>query len=168
VTRILFLDVDGVVNSTKTCVAFGGYPHDIRPQDLPMFDTAAIALLQRLCDSAGIQVVLSSAWRLSHDFKAVGEAFGLPIIDRTPALPGPRGEEIAFWLHQHPEVTQYAILDDDPDMLEEQKGRFVRTNGREGLTWEAFEALCELFGENPYAGEPRKRNWRDVKLAWEV
>jgi hypothetical protein len=31
-----------------------------------------------------------------------------------------RGEEIKAWLHQHPEVTRYAIVDDDSDMLPEQ------------------------------------------------
>lgn len=167
-SRILFLDIDGVLNSVKTSVAFGRWPHDITPKELSLFDTAAIALLQRLCDSAGIQIVLSSAWRLSHDFKAVGEAFGLPIIDRTPALPGPRGEEIAAWLAAHPEVTDYAIVDDDPDMLPGQLHRFVHTDGYEGLTWGAFKRLCGLFGENPYAGEARPRNWQGVKLAWET
>lgn len=35
-----------------------------------------------------------------------------------------RGEEIKEWLDKHPEVTDYAILDDDSDMLEEQFEKF--------------------------------------------
>lgn len=166
--RVLFLDIDGVLNSTKTAVAFGGYPHE--PEHIEAFDKAAIKLIQRLCDSSGVQVVLSSAWRITHDFKVIGEAFGLPIIDRTPSLLGTRGTEINAWLSQHPEVTQYAIVDDDSDMLPDQMVRFVQTSGHEGLTWADFEKLCALFGENAYAGEPRDRNWRagaGVSLAWD-
>ncbi|MCO5338601.1 HAD domain-containing protein [Delftia tsuruhatensis] len=82
--RVLFLDIDGVLNSTRTCVAHGGFPHELTHTEA--FDWVAIKLLQRLCDSSGIQVVLSSAWRLTHNFKDVAKAFDLPIIDRTPSL----------------------------------------------------------------------------------
>ena len=129
--KILFLDIDGVLNSTRTCVAFGGYPMELK--HIAAFDQVAIRLIQRLCDSAGVQVVLSSAWRLHCDFKDVGAALGLPIIDRTPSLSGNRGSEIARWLSEHPEVEQYAIIDDDGDMLDGQLSRFVHG------TWQAFE-----------------------------
>lgn len=166
--KVLFLDIDGVLNSTKTCVAFGGYPMELH--HIEAFDKAAIRLIQRLCDSAGVQVVLSSAWRLSHDFKDVGKALDLPIIDRTPSLLGPRGLEINAWLSNHPEVEAFAIIDDDSDMLPDQLPRFVQTNNREGMTWGDFEKLCSLFGESAYSGEPRERDWQKgagVALAWE-
>lgn len=157
--RVLFLDIDGVLNSVRTCTAFGGWPH--RLQHIQAFDQVAIRLLQRLCDSSGVQVVLSSAWRGSEPIQAFANAFGLPIIDATPHLLGqPRGAEIAAWLAAHPEVEQFAILDDDPDMLPEQLPRFINTNAHEGLSWANFEALCKLFNESAHAGAPRNRNWR--------
>lgn len=164
--KVLFLDIDGVLNSTRTCVAFGGYPMELT--HIGAFDQVAIRLIQRLCDSGGVQVVLSSAWRLIHPHDEVGKALGLPIIDRTPSLTGPRGLEINAWLSNHPEVKQYAIVDDDSDMLPDQIARFVQTAGHEGLTWNDFTKLCALFGENPYAGEPRNRSWRSAgELAWD-
>lgn len=166
--KVLFLDIDGVLNSTKTAVAFGGYPHELN--QLGAFDIAAIRLLQRLCDSAGVQIVLSSAWRTTHAFKDVGEAFGLPIIDRTPSLLGQRGTEIAAWLARHPEVERYAIVDDDSDMLPEQMPYFVQTDHHEGLTWGSYVKLCEVFGESAYAGEVRDRNWMRAggqSLTWD-
>ncbi|GAB2471666.1 hypothetical protein GCM10027082_23930 [Comamonas humi] len=163
--RVLFLDIDGVLNSTRTCVATGGYPQ--RLEDRAGFDWIAIKLLQRLCDSSGIQVVLSSAWRTFNDFKTVAKAFDLPIIDATPVLTGSRGDEIKAWLDNHVEVTHYAIIDDDPDMLEMQMPYFVQTNGFEGMSWANFTRLCSIFGESPFSGEVRERNWRDKKLAWE-
>ena len=44
--KVLFLDIDGVLNSTKTCVAFGGYPMELH--HIEAFDKAAIRLIQRL------------------------------------------------------------------------------------------------------------------------
>lgn len=163
--KILFLDIDGVLNSTRTCVAFGGFPHEF--SQIGAFDQVAIRLLQRLCDSAGVQVVLSSAWRLSNEARAAGDALGLPIIDRTPYICGPRGGEIQHWLDRHPDVECYAIVDDDADMLPAQMPRFVKTSGHEGLTWENYAALCTLLGASPYEGEPRHRNWRNgATLDW--
>jgi hypothetical protein len=159
--KVLFLDIDGVLNSTRTCVAFGGYPHDFR--EMGAFDRVAIKLLQRMCDSTGVQVVLSSAWRILHTVKEVRDALELPIIDATPNLGTKRGEEIAAWLKEHPEVETYAIVDDDSDMLPEQQDHFVHTSGHEGLTWDAFTKLCEKLGASPYEGEPRNRNWRQVE-----
>lgn len=164
--RVLFLDIDGVLNSTRTSVAHGGYPHELTHTEA--FDWVAIKLLQRLCDSSGIQVVLSSAWRLTHDYKDVAKAFDLPIIDSTPSLLGCRGDEIQHWLDNHVEVTNYAILDDDPDMLESQWTHFIHTRGAEGMTWADFSRLCQIFGESPFSGEVRQRNWRETKLAWEA
>jgi hypothetical protein len=120
-----------------------------------------------MCDSAGVQVVLSSAWRITHTHKEAADALGLPIIDATPNLGTKRGEEIAAWLERHPEVTDYAIVDDDGDMLPGQMHRFVQTSGHEGMTWGDFSRLCGLFCASPYEGEPRDRNWRQ-KLAWEM
>ena len=164
--RVIFLDIDGVLNSVKTCVATGGYPMELTQRS--GFDWIAIRLLQRLCDSSGIQVVLSSAWRLHHDFRDVAKTFDLPIIDRTPSLLGCRGDEIQYWLDNHAEVTHYAILDDDSDMLPQQKPYFVHTSGFEGFTWANYVRLCEIFGEPPYAGVARLRTWQGEKLNWEA
>jgi hypothetical protein len=104
---------------------------------------------------------------VDHRWQDVAQAFDLPIIGATPVLPGCRGEEIARWLAECQEVEQYAILDDDPNILDGQLSRWVRIDPREGLTWERFTVLCELFDENPYAGETRHEGWVTTKLAWE-
>jgi hypothetical protein len=44
-----------------------------------------------------------------------------------------RGSQIKSWLDKHPEVTHYVILDDDGDMLEDQRStnfiKISRLNG---------------------------------------
>mgnify|MGYP001029583693 FL=1 len=44
-----------------------------------------------------------------------------------------RGDEIKDWLDKHPEVEDYAILDDDSDMLPEQFMKFHHTDPWFGL-----------------------------------
>lgn len=44
-----------------------------------------------------------------------------------------RGSEIKEWLDEHPEVTNYVIIDDDNDMLEEQEPYLVQTSWYDGI-----------------------------------
>lgn len=155
--RVLFLDVDGVLNSHRTCLTSGNLPHPHNyVERREMFDWAAIRMLQGLCRAGGIQVVLSSAWRIGADagwLKNFGEFLGLPIIDKTTTAWEPhqrRGHEIQQWLQEHPEVEGYAIVDDDSDMLPEQREFFAQTWHEDGLTWAPFSKLCGIFGVNEW------------------
>lgn len=163
--RVLFLDIDGVLNSRRTHHALGQYPMELEHL-AGMSDPVALRMLQRLCDSAGVSVVLSSAWRKIYAFEDVGKALGLPIIDATcdwcrKGLTQ-RGEEIQEWLDRHPDVEHWAIVDDGNDMLPSQQSRFVRTSEREGLTFGAFLRICSLLQASPGEGEPRVRNWMEA------
>ncbi|SHN40290.1 HAD domain-containing protein [Rhizobacter sp. OV335] len=164
--KVLFLDIDGVLNSTRTCVAFGGFPMQL--DHIAAFDQVAIRLLQRVCDNTGAKVVLSSAWRLHCNFADAGRAFGLPIIDRTDNGMGPRGSQIQRWLDARDDIEAYAIIDDDSDMLPQQLASFVKTNAEDGVTWSSFKALCRILGADPYEGQPRNRNWQQggQQLDW--
>ena len=156
--RVLFLDIDGVLNSHRSCIALGGIPHDLAPADVAMLDPLALALLQSLCEVAELSVVVSSSWRICHHWDAIGRALDLPTIDATPRLGGIRGDEIAAWLAASPvPVATYAIVDDDSDMLPEQVPRFVRTDYAEGLSFANLRALCDLFGVSEYDCFPRRR-----------
>ena len=74
--RVLFLDIVGVLNSRRTLHALGQYPLELEHL-AGMSDPVALRMLQRLCDSAGVSVVLSSVWRKSYAFADVGKALGL-------------------------------------------------------------------------------------------
>lgn len=166
--KIVFLDIDGVLNSTRTCVAHGGYPFDFDEKDMAQFDHTAIALVRGIVKAAGAQVVLSSAWRITHAFSDVARAFDMPIIDRTPSLCGCRGDEIKSWLGDHPEVERYAIIDDSGDMLAEQTPFFVQTDMHEGFLWRDAEKLAGLLGlESAYEASPGRTRAPGFALAWE-
>ena len=126
--KVLFLDFDGVLNSSRTCAAFDGYPFDLE-RDFSQFDHVAIALIQKVCEKTDCKVVVSSTWRLGTPAKLMIEKLKLPIIGRTPTTPelglpmsSGRGNEIEAWLETHPEVTTYAIVDDESFDIY-QKGR---------------------------------------------
>jgi hypothetical protein len=145
-TKVLFLDIDGVLNSRRTVVAFKGYPHGFDGYDRDRFDWVAVALISRLCEETGASIVLSSSWRIIHSVQECANGLDLPIFDRTPSLDGIRGMEINAWLAEHPEVTDYAIVDDNSDMLESQKSRFVQTDELVGLSIVNWVALKQILG----------------------
>ena len=108
--RIIFLDIDGVLNCKKT-------PN---PRELPyVVDSRLLRIFQRMVARARAKVVLISDWR--HDPAGLFSAryWGIRYIDVVPYLPKrSRGEQILLWLRKHPKVTRYVVIDDDDDQLD--------------------------------------------------
>ncbi len=109
VLKLIFLDIDGVLNSSRTNVAFGGNPERYNDYDdgpmvkWPHFnDNTAANLVNKLCASTGAYIVLSSSWRkgLTGDQvrKMLGELNINPnyVLGRTcdPIVGGSRCAEI--------------------------------------------------------------------------
>jgi hypothetical protein len=140
--KILFLDIDGVLNSKRSDYAFDGRPHDFSARQMAFFDMVAVALVRKLCAATGCSVVLSSDWRYNTTAHAAAAALDLPIMDITPMLHKvSRGVEIHAWLGAHPEVTHYAIVDDINAMLPDQQRHFVQTDETCGLSLDDFHRL---------------------------
>lgn len=147
--NILFLDIDGVLNSTRSAHGLGGLPHDIYEEQLALFDRVAVGLIRQLCKDANAQIVLSSSWRILTPFAELGKVLELPIIDATDKEPDIRGNQIQRWLDKNPEVKRYAIVDDDRDMLRSQMPYFVKTDNAEGLLYHDYIMLRHMFGLEP-------------------
>lgn len=124
--KILFLDIDGVVNCKTTAHRHNGVigidPH-------MAFKVGQIIL------QTGTEIVLSSTWRLWPETLEEVRRHVYDLAGVTPQHSSRiRGKEIEMWLDAHPEVTRYAILDDDADMLVEQLPNFFRTSWETGIT----------------------------------
>ena len=143
--KILFLDIDGVINSTRTLLAFDAYPHNFDGSDAELFDWVAVGLIRKLCEKTGAKICLSSSWRLYFSPKECAEALNLPIIDKTGDH-STRGLEINAWLADHPEVETSAIVDDFDQFLESQQSRFVKTDEDEGLSYRNYKELVRILG----------------------
>lgn len=142
--KVLFLDIDGVCNCAST-----NFKTDHWPLDRYMAFLVGKIQLETDC-----KVVLSSSWRIHPEGVATVEKHIVPVLDRTCSSwydrendhHSLRGEEIQKWLDEHPEVTTYAILDDDSDMLESQLPNFFKTSWQEGLTDEIAQKVIEHLG----------------------
>jgi hypothetical protein len=134
--KVIFLDIDGVLNG-----------HEIDQDTGHCWIHAALALrLNRIIKATGAKLVISSAWRymvhceamtmrgfeyMLRTHKISGDVIGVTVRDEeTPS----RGDQIKRWLAEHPEVTSYVILDDEPDGMTIGDVRFVKTDGSRGLS----------------------------------
>lgn len=141
--QVIFLDIDGVLNRLgkaeegRTTTRWRGFIG---------METELVNRFNSLVEQLNVNVVLSSTWRLDDDWREEMKANGLTcqFLDKTPHLPGYlRGSEISAWVEGHPEVTKYAIIDDNSDMLPGQP--FFQTSYREGLTEEIAQKIINYF-----------------------
>lgn len=145
--KIIFLDFDGVLNSNQSRQKTGhkGFGAE-------QLDPAAVTRLEKLVQSTGAKIVVSSSWRHIFSLSQIRGFLartGAPraaaaVIDRTPTGMGNRGGEIQDWLDleseritvnpEHDRVMSYVIIDDDNDMTPQQQPRMIHTNPQYGLT----------------------------------
>ena len=141
--KVLFLDIDGVLNSENWfgyrlyCIKnnmFNEVINFVNTNDerikykLSMIDDRAIANLNRIIEETGCKVVLSSSWRSCveaentlTEYLLKLKGFKYEFYDVTPRLwfndfSIRRGEEIKFWLDKESEkheIESFVILDDD-------------------------------------------------------
>lgn len=132
----LFLDIDGVLNSLRSCVALGGYRSG-------QLDPVAVRLLDALCRelkavNVSVDVVISSTWRKKHPdpvwwnvlFDGYG-AVSIRVVGVTPDLNGPRAAEVRAWLADNPRYSRHVIFDDDQDFEAGQP--LIHVDGLGGL-----------------------------------
>lgn len=156
--NIVFLDIDGVLNSEK-------WYNSKEYKDLwnPLnesFDTKALNTLNYLINKINWKIVISSSWRshfnleeLSKELYSLG--INCDIIWITPNyekekrlewLKKSRWNEVKLWLEDNKDIiTQYVILDDNDDFLEEQKVHFIHINWKVWLTNSDMKKALNIF-----------------------
>lgn len=156
--KVIFLDVDGVLNSEKFYRKRGAPDYrfeDEPPYPLCEFDPEAVELFNKITDQTGAKIVVSSTWRIGRtvdELKELFQSVGVTgqIIDKTRTLRERkeyekivRGTEIRIWLEKFPKVYRYIIIDDDNDMLPEQQPNFIKTSFWTGITVENVNAAIK-------------------------
>lgn len=158
--KIVFLDVDGVLNSEKTCDywheltgenGFGGFFHADK-EPLEKSDTKwgedLVARIRRIVNTTEAKIVMSSTWRKYYSIEKFKEMFQLygwdaPVIDKTPSGRD-RGSEINVWLKNNP-VENYVIIDDVDQFLVEQRPHYVQTDIMTGITETNVEKAIKIL-----------------------
>jgi hypothetical protein len=163
--KLLFLDIDGVLNS-----------HDFDHEAMcgPIHRDKMV-LLNHVLKETGAYVVLSSAWRYiihrgecdlrgmewllrSHGFIA-GALWGITRPDammpkvwngelKDWPVENERGRQISDWLQDHIyPVLAYAVVDDMDLGITEAGHPFAKTDGAVGITEENANELIRLLGK---------------------
>ena len=142
--KILFLDVDGVLNNRETVKMGVHFP----------IDPYCAFLVGKLQMETGCEVVLSSSWR-HHDaaYQEINDRV-VPLIGRTGnCCTGIRGAEIYKWIvdnipyddRRDDSKFRYAILDDESDMLLWQADHFYQTTFDTGITEHIAGMITDYF-----------------------
>lgn len=166
--KILFLDIDGVLNSIRSVIAFanperGSLSFSLDPrfdvqftQEYFKLDPIAVLLTKRVIEETGAKIVISSTWRIGscvEHFHKMFACYGWDttdiIIDMTPRCGKIRGHEIAAWLenNNHLDITNYVIVDDNSDFLPEQKPHLVQTNMNIGFSHITYEQCIKILND---------------------
>ena len=138
--KVIFLDIEGVGKCMYTKQRLRG---------IIFVDPRKIQLVKDIVDATGARIVLTSTWRFgwhdidnhvnspnAADFISLREEFnkiGLDFFDKTERSDDEyRGKEISIWLENHPEVTNYAVIDDDTD-IKPHGLKFIQTSWKKGI-----------------------------------
>lgn len=165
--KILFLDLDGVMNSQDSCDSFSELwklDKSLKSRDefIVLFDERCVRWLRYIILKTQCRIVISSDRRSKGlDFlQTMWEVRDLPgeVIDVTPLTASAemvnlyactsneadRGYEIQEWLDTHKHGT-YCIVDDHSDMLPHQLKYFVQTDGNYGLTFKKAKEIVMIL-----------------------
>ena len=161
--KVVFLDIDGVLNSN-----FCNESHQMEISDGTLIDQEKIELLAELFNKTDAKIVLHSGWRMwfdanlkplrkeSEQLDNMLNDVGLSIYDVTPDLTTEeirrskkfslvKADEIILWLKLHEEVTEWVVID-DLDLHNELIGSHqIKTDSMVGLTMEDVEATMKLL-----------------------
>ncbi len=165
--KILFLDVDGVLNTSDSLLD----GEDLAEEKLQ--------LVKRIVAETGCDIVISSTWRLypAH-LRRVAHAFrtlGIPqFVGVTPNLETvERHVEIQAWMDANAIAEQdiVVVIDDDVDAklpsTETVPCRiFARTFFKTGLTPELTTSIINVF--NGVSNDQIEHTIRPITLGWTV
>lgn len=150
--KVVFLDIDGVLNSN-----FWNETHQREISDGTLIDEEKVKLLASLVKRTSAKIILHSGWRfwfdselkpLRTEAESLVELFAKPglsldgltpdltteEIRRTKKFSLVKAEEILLWLKLHDDVTGWVVLDDLDLHNCQVELHQVKTDQRIGLT----------------------------------
>ena len=148
--KIIFLDIDGVLNDTEYRKNHAGLDKILSPEK--------IILLRQLAKKSGAEIVLTSTWRAylfkkplfknSEEKEYLSDtlnSFGVHLYDLTPWIDASeKNLEIKEWLDKHSNIENYVILDDSVfDWDYELEKYFVQV--QDGLSEKDVENAANLL-----------------------
>jgi hypothetical protein len=149
--RIVFCDIDGVLNSHRYLAKKMPNGPSIDDDETweRMLDDVAVRRLTRLVMVTGAHLVISSSWRQVHALSQIrrwlhARGFLGVVLDVTPTLSdSSRGQECLAWLADH-HAESFVCLDDGGG-YETIEDRLVRTQLDVGLLDEDVDRAIAIL-----------------------
>ena len=148
--KVIFLDVDGVLNSDKTAAR--------TPQGFIGVSSEKVKLLNEIVKATGASIILSSSWRLMDsadtDYKYLIRHLAykkLYIQGKTELIRNNRGKEIQKFLDEHENIEAFVILDDEFIQEFEEcnlSKHLVHTESKDGLTKNDVEKAIKILNND--------------------
>ena len=162
-SKVIFLDIDGVLNSN-----FWNNDHQKEISDGKYIDVEKVKLLSGLVQRSGASIILHSGWRFwfGEDLKPLREEAGylesllqnegMSVAGMTPDLTTEeirrtkkfskvKAAEILAWLENNPDVEKWVVLDDLELHNEDIAKCQVRTDAEQGLTESDVEKALDIL-----------------------
>ncbi|MBL4933127.1 HAD domain-containing protein [Clostridium paridis] len=156
--KVIFLDIDGVLNSEEFFV-------NNKDQ---VIDKNRVSILKNIIDITGATIVMSSGWKLWFDDNMMPQddfsnslyevlcEFDIKLFGKTPDFSNEeirtrktfshvKAKEIMAWLNEHEDVDKYVVIDDLDMKDEEINSHLVRINGKIGITEEDAKTVIEMI-----------------------
>lgn len=174
--KVIFLDIDGVLNGYNQWIYYLFriikflHLNKLWHKYYDVFDCKRhyTKRLAKIVRKTGAKIVISSSWRggwyIPYEEKSKRSKtlednlkyFNLEVIGITPKDKNSRrGNEIAQWLSEHPEVNKFIILDDEKFDMMEYYGKELIITSNNG-------EICGLAKEN--TGLKRKHVKQAIKI----
>lgn len=164
---VLFLDIDGVINSEESYRVREEYHQKYNKWISPL-DEEVIKRIAKIVSITGAKVVLSSTRRFdwkdgkenleideSKYLQSLFDKYGIEIIGITPKIAKSndpkenytswREYEINSYLNTHPEIEGFCIIDDEKTDLHSLEGNLIKINPNYGLTDEGVEQAIQIL-----------------------
>lgn len=156
--KVIFLDIDGVLNSQML----------IDKNEDEKIDISAVKLLKYIIDMTGAVIIMSSGWRLWFDDNMLTDdpeaqylhdilyEYGIHIHGKTPdfttdeirtkrTFSDVKAKEIIAWLNEHEDVEKYVVLDDLDLKNDQIVANLVQTDGKIGITEENVQHVIKIL-----------------------
>lgn len=168
--KVIFLDIDGVLNSHEWYELYHNSRYDkcLNSDGTMLYDRdidyRSVLLLNEIYKKVpNVGIVITSTWRFDMEdtvSRLKNQGLLIPVIGSTEknnsaGIYGtcPRGLQIKKWIDDtiyatNDPLMNYVIFDDDTDMLYDQRDNFIHTNYEIGLTKDDVEKAISIL--RPY------------------
>jgi hypothetical protein len=149
---IIFLDIDGVLRTTKSDIWWSTKLSQPIPDNLfeRRFDPNSVSLINQITNLTRAKIVIISNWRNNFKFEElklhlVKRGITGNIIGKTPILET-RGIEIQYWLDTN-SVNNYVVVDDNINDIVNHinPNKIVKCESKDGFTQKEFDKVIEIL-----------------------